>query len=167
MGSFLSFLKWKCSKSAQNVMFNAILTYFWTIWPTQKSLTLPKEYVKGIILSQNTPWNITTRKLIHFYLFEVKMFEKCPKCNILCSFGPFWDHVTHSEAPYSTNKKHLRVQILPKVSINCYYQKKNSFISFWSENVWEVPKCLISCNFDQFSDHITHWKTLYTIKEVR
>ena len=69
-----------------------------------------------------------------------KCSKKCPICNILCGFGRIWDHMTHSEDPYSTNKVHLRVHILPKVSINCYYQKKNSFISFWSENVWEVPK---------------------------
>ena len=50
-------------------------------------------------------------------LFEAKMFKKCPKCHILCSFGQYWDHVTHSEAPYSTNKVHLRAHILPKYSI--------------------------------------------------
>ena len=50
--------------------------------------------------------------------FELKMFEKCPKCHISCNFGPFWDHITHSEAPYSTKKVLLRAHILPKVAIN-------------------------------------------------
>ena len=31
-----TFLKWKCSKSSQNVIFHAILTSFGTIWSTQK-----------------------------------------------------------------------------------------------------------------------------------
>ena len=144
-------------------------------------------------------------------------------------FWPILGPYDPLRAPLLYQQKHLRVQILPKVSINCNYQKKNSFISFWSENVWEVPKmsyfmqfwpifgpyyplknplhyqrsslkgsyspkilhkivlpengfisiffevkiikkcpkCHISCNFDQFWDHMTHSKAPYTTNEVR
>ena len=36
--------------------------------------------------------------------FEAKMFEKCPKCHISFNFGQFWDHVTHSQTPYTTKE---------------------------------------------------------------
>ena len=49
------FLKQKCSKSAQNVIFYAILTNFGTIWPTQKPLIRPTKYFKQLIFSHNTP----------------------------------------------------------------------------------------------------------------
>ena len=45
----------KMTKNCQNVIFHAILTNFGTIWPTQKPLTLPKKYFKGLTFSQNTP----------------------------------------------------------------------------------------------------------------
>ena len=36
--------------------------------------------------------------------FEVNMLENCPKYHISCNFGQFWDHMTHSKAPYTTNE---------------------------------------------------------------
>ena len=68
------------------------------------------------------------------------MFEKSQKCHILCNFDQFWDHMTHSKAPYSTKKVHLWADILPKASINLYYQKMDLFLSFLSENALRVSK---------------------------
>ena len=48
--------------------------------------------------------------------FEVKMFEKCPKCHISCNFGQFWEHITHSKAPYTTNEVRYMAHILSKYS---------------------------------------------------
>ena len=53
--SFLSFSVCKCSKSAQNVIFLAILANFGTIRLTQKRLTLPKKYITGLIFSGKSP----------------------------------------------------------------------------------------------------------------
>ena len=44
--------------------------------------------------------------------FEVKMFEKCPKCHISCNFGQFWGHMTHSKTPYTNKKVHCRTFLL-------------------------------------------------------
>ena len=38
-------VKWKCSKSAQYVIFYAVLDDFGTIWSTQRTLTVPKKYI--------------------------------------------------------------------------------------------------------------------------
>ena len=40
------------------------------------------------------------------YFFEVEMTENCQKCHISCNFDQFWDHVTHSKTPYTTNEVH-------------------------------------------------------------
>ena len=36
--------------------------------------------------------------------FEVKMTEKCQKCQISFNFDQFWDHMTHSKTPDTTNE---------------------------------------------------------------
>ena len=98
------FLKWKWPKSVKNVIFHAILTNFGTIWPTQKPLILPTKYFKSsyspkilhkIVLPENGFISI---------FCEVKMTEKCQKGHISCNFDQFWDHMTHSKAPGTTNK---------------------------------------------------------------
>ena len=62
--------------------------------------------------------------------FELKMFKKCPKCHISCNSAQFLEHITHSKASYSTKRVLLRAHILPKLSINQYYQEMYSFLSF-------------------------------------
>ena len=88
MDLFLSFLKRKCSKSSQNVIFHAILANFGTIWPTQKHLALPTKYVKWLILSQKSLWISTTRKWIHFYLFWSEKVRNVPKMTYFMQFWP-------------------------------------------------------------------------------
>ena len=48
--NYMKYDFWALFKHFPNVIFHAILTNFWTIWPTQKPLTLPKKYVKGLII---------------------------------------------------------------------------------------------------------------------
>ena len=43
---------------------------------------------------------------------------KVPKNWISDNFEQFWEHLTYSNTPYSTNTVHFRAHILPKVSIN-------------------------------------------------
>ena len=112
------FLEWKFSKSAQNVILHAILAHFGTIWPTQKPLyyqqsTLQGSYSPKILHKIVLPEN----GFISIFL-EAKMFKKCPKCNISCNFGKFWDHMTHSKALHSNNKVHWMAHVLPIVFIN-------------------------------------------------
>ena len=52
-----------------------------------------------------------------YIFFEPKMLEKCPKCDISCNFGQFWDHMTYSKAPYTTNEVLKMAHVLPKYSI--------------------------------------------------
>ena len=103
----LTFMKWKCSKSAQNVIFHAILANYGTIWPTQRPLTLPRKYFWGPIVSQKSPYFSTTRNLIHSYLFEVKMFKSAQNVifhAILASFGTIWP----TQRPLTLQRKCLR-----------------------------------------------------------
>ena len=71
-------------------------------------------------------------------IFEVKMFKNSPKCPISYNFDQFWDHMTHSKAPYTTKKVLLRAHILSKVSINKYYQKMYSFLTLVA---WKCTNC--------------------------
>ena len=69
------------------------------------------------------------------------MFEKCPKCHISCNSGQFWDHMTHSKAPYTTQQSTLNGSYSPK-SLYKLVLPENGYIStfFWSANVPKMPK---------------------------
>ena len=95
---------------------------FWPILGPYDPLKSPLHYQQRTLQDSYSP------KIFHKIVlpenefisvfFCMKIFVKCPKCHISCNFGQFWDHMTHSEASYSTNKVLLRAHIFPKVSIN-------------------------------------------------
>ena len=172
-------MKWKCSKSDQNVIFHPITTnlgqydqlkgplhnqqsmwkgsyspkilhkkvlpeyvfmpilflsenvwkvpkmsYFMQFWPIlgpYDPLKSPLHYQQSMLNGSYSPKSLHKLVLPEngfiSIFFEVKMFEKCPKCHISCNFGQFWDHMTHSKAPYTTNEVRYMAHILPKYSI--------------------------------------------------
>ena len=140
MDSFLSFLKQKCSKSAQNVIFHPILAHFGTIWPTQKSLTLPTKYVKWLIFYQKSPEIGTTWKWIHFYLFWSKNVQKVP---IMSYFMQFWPIL----GPYDPLKGFL------------HYQESN-FKGSYSLN--SLHKLVLKENVSN-SAFFFNWKCTYSV----
>ena len=155
------FLKRNCLKNAQNVIFHAFLANFGTMWPTQKSFTLPTKYFKWLIISQKSPKISTTRKLIHFYLFWSESVWKVPKMSYFLQFWPTQKPLTLPKSTFtcSYSTKSLHELVLPE----------NGFISilFEAKMFGKCPKCLISCYFGQFFwDHITHSRAPYTINKV-
>ena len=112
------FLTWKCSKSAK-------MTYFMQFWPIfrphdpfKSHLHYQRSRLKGLYSLKIIDKIVLPENEFISIFLKWKCSKKCPKCHISCNFGPFWDHITHSEAPYSTKKVLLRAHILPKVSIN-------------------------------------------------
>ena len=59
---------------------------------------------------------------------------KCPPYSVQMSYiWYFWSFsgpLTHSKAPYTSIEVHPEAHILPKVSINLYYQKMHSILRF-------------------------------------
>ena len=74
----------KCQKCHISCYFDQ----FWDNMTHLKLLNLPKKYFKGLIFSRNTPWNITTRKCIHFHLFWSENDRKVPKMSYFMQFWP-------------------------------------------------------------------------------
>ena len=121
------------------------MSYFMQFSPILGSynpLKSPLHYKKSTLKGSYSPESV--HKLVlpeNGYIsifYEVKMFEKYPKCHISCNFDQFWDLMTYSKAPYTTKKVLLRAHILSKVSINLYYQKMYSFLTFVA---WKCTKC--------------------------
>ena len=88
-------------------------------------------------------------------------------------FFGYFDHfrpppLTHSKSLYTTNKVHDKGSYSPK-SVQKYVVPETAFVSYFFElEITEnCQNCHISCNFDQFWDHMTHSKALYTTNEVR
>ena len=88
IGFISIFFKWKWSKSAQNVIFHAILTNFGTIWPTQKPLTLPKSTLNGSYSPKILQKNSTTKNGFISIFFQVKMIKKVPKMSYSMKIWP-------------------------------------------------------------------------------
>ena len=107
----------KMFKKCPNVIFHAFLANFGNIWPTQKPLILTKSTFCGSYSPLSLHKLLLPENGFNSIFFEAKMFEKCPKCHISCNFGQFWDHMTHSKAPYTTNEVRYMAHILPKYSI--------------------------------------------------
>ena len=150
MDSFLYFLTWKWSKSAKNVIFYTILTNFGTIWPTQKPLYYQRSTINGSCSHKILHRIVLPENVFISIFFEVKMIEKCQKCHISCNFEQFWDRMTHSNAPDTTNKVLKMAHILPysiKYSIKYCDQKMDSFLSFLK---WKWPKSAKMSYFMQF-----------------
>ena len=89
------------------------MSYFMQIWPIlgpYDPLKSPLYYRRSTLNGSCSP------KILHKIVlpeigfnpifFEVKMTEKCQKCHISCKFDQFWDHMTHSKAPYTTDEVH-------------------------------------------------------------
>ena len=127
---------------------------FWPILGPYDPLRGPLQYQRSTFKGSYFP------KMLHKIVlpknglistsFEVKMLEKCPKCHISCSFGQFWDHMTHSEAPYSTDIVTFNGSYSPKI-LQKIVLPENGFISIFYEvkMLEKCPKCHISCNFGQ------------------
>ena len=155
------------TEKCQNVIFHAILTNFGTIWPTQRPLTLPTKYVKGLIFSQYTPKNSTTRKWIHFYLFWSENDRKVPKMSNFMQFWPIFGPYDPLKSPLHYQQSTLHGSYSPKI-LHKIVLPVNGFISiFFGVKMFEMcPKCHISFNFGQFWDHMTHPQTPYTTNEL-
>ena len=100
MDSFLSFLKWKWSESAQNVIFHAILKPY---DPLKSSLHYQRSTLKGSY-SPKILHKIVLPENGFISIFLIENDRKVPKMSYFMQFWPIWDHMTHSKAPDTTNK---------------------------------------------------------------
>ena len=84
--------------------------HFWPILGPYDPLKGPLQYQESTFKGSYSPKSLHKLVLPEngfiSIFFEAKMFEKCPKCHISCNFDQFWDHMTHSKAPYATTEVH-------------------------------------------------------------
>ena len=67
----------------KNVIFHAILTNFWTIWPTQRPLTVPrKNFFKGSYSPKSLHKLVLPENGFISIFFEVKMLLRSPKVDV-------------------------------------------------------------------------------------
>ena len=82
---------------------------FWPILGQYVPLRGPLQYQKSTFKRSYSPKSLHKLVLpengfISIFL-EVKMFKKCPKCHISCNLDQFWENMTQSKAPYTTNEE--------------------------------------------------------------
>ena len=82
MNSFLSFLKWKCSKSAQNVIFHAILANFEPYDPLRGLLQDQQSTFKGSYSPKSLHKLVLPENGFISIIFEVKMLLRSPKVDV-------------------------------------------------------------------------------------
>ena len=94
---------------------------FWLILGPYDPLKSPLNYQQSTLQGSYSPKILQKivlpeNRFISIF-FGVKMPKKYQKCNIPCNFDQFWDHMTHSKAPYTTNEVRYMAHILSKYSI--------------------------------------------------
>ena len=82
MDSFLSFLKWKCSKNAQNVIFHAILANFEPYDPLRGLLQDQQSTFKGSYSPKSLHKLVLPENGFISIFFELKMLLGSPKVDV-------------------------------------------------------------------------------------